>query len=133
MIQMIVVVLFCIVGWGSGQFATTTVTITPNGVHTDVNSGEKTWYFWVSQDHRELFQVGKTYQLAADQQNTQWQLYSVTYAAIQPTSLRLGLQTMQDSQSLPIADEYQITPMQFIRTSSPCSYRCELGKRPLNQ
>lgn len=115
MIQIIVVLLFCILELVSRHYATTTVTITPNGAHTDVSTGEKTWYFWVSNHHRQLFRVGDSYQLEANQQKTQWQLYSVTYAAIKPASLRLGFQSGQSTVLMPVATDYQVTPMQFVR------------------
>lgn len=74
----------------------------------DSSRGDKTLYFWASNRHSALFQVGKTYQLSANRHITQLELSSVTYAEIEPDLLKLGFKLPQSETFVPAADKYVV-------------------------
>lgn len=69
-------------------------------IQSDPGRGEKVLYFWVLNKHSELFQVGRTYQLIGKQHRAQLELSSVTYAQVQPDSVKLGFR-------LPLTGEFE--------------------------
>ena len=114
MIKTIAVILLCLIGWSCYQLAVPTVYLTPSDEHIDFYSGEKTVYFWVSNKHREMFQIGRAYQLVADQQQKRLELFTITYAEIKPDSLKLGFKLAKSDQFTAAADEYLVTAIPVV-------------------
>jgi hypothetical protein len=111
MVKTIVFILLCLAGLVWFQSTQTSVYITRGEQHLDYGRGEKSLYFWTSNKHRELFQVGKTYQLTANQQQTQLILSSVTYADIEPDLLKLGFLLPLTDEFTPEAEKYLVSEM----------------------
>jgi hypothetical protein len=114
MVKMIAFCFICVVGWACYQLYPAVIYVTTADEQIDFYSGEKTLYFWVSNEHRELFQIGKTYQLEANQQHKQLVLSTVTFAEIKPDSLKLGFRLLKSDKFAVEANQYQITEVQLV-------------------
>lgn len=109
MVKMMAFCFICVVCWIGYQLYPRGIYVTTADQQVDLYSGEKTVYFWVSNHHRELFQIGKAYQLEANQQQQQLILTTVTFAEIKPDSLKLGFQLSKSEVFAMDAQQYQIT------------------------
>ena len=109
MVKMMAFCFICVVGWVGYQLYPRGIYVTTADQQVDLYSGEKTVYFWVSNQHRELFQIGKAYQLEVNQQQQQLILTTVTFAEIKPDSLKLGFQLSKSEAFAMDAQQYQIT------------------------
>ncbi len=87
------------------------VYVTPADTQIDIYSGEKTLHFWVSNKHSELFQIGKVYSVAAEQQHKQLVLTTIAFAEMKPDSLKLGFRLAKNDQFTVEATEYLISEM----------------------
>lgn len=96
----IIVVLLAWLGFVCYQQFNPQVYARFSDMQSDPGRGEKVLYFWVLNKHSELFQVGRTYQLIGKQHRAQLELSSVTYAQVQPDSVKLGFR-------LPLARDFQ--------------------------
>ena len=99
----------CLVAWASYQLLPTKVYITTADSQIDVYSGETTLYFWVENQHREQFQIGKVYQLESNQQQKQLMLSTVSFAEIKPDSVKLGFRLAKSDHFSADATEYVIS------------------------
>lgn len=78
-------------------------------IQPDLSRGEQVLYFWVSSKHSSLFQVGRSYQLIGKQHRAQLELSSVSYAQIQPDSVKLGFRQPLAENFVPQTDAYLVT------------------------
>jgi len=109
--------LCCALGCAGYLLFPKEVYVTPAETQIDIYSGEKTLHFWVSNQHRELFQIGKVYLVAAEQQQKQLVLTTIAFAEIKPDSLKLGFRLAKNDKFTVEATEYLINEIFIDNTT----------------
>lgn len=73
-------------------------------------------YFWAAKRHKSFFKVGQAYQLEADGQKVQLELFSITYASLKPDEMKLGFYPTNDK-------TLELAAVQYRATGLPPAYR----------
>jgi hypothetical protein len=71
-------------------------------------------YFWAPRRHRDYFSIGTTYQLQAEQQKIQYELFSISYATLKPDAVKLGFQPRMPNEDLKVNYQYRVTKYEEI-------------------